>query len=67
MAENHQSISHIVENRDRYKLMVGCEGCGIETEISATRSLRVCAECHNDLVDAVKAANAAESSPAVVR
>jgi hypothetical protein len=43
--KNQHTVEQILTARDEYRIVVNCDGCERETDISATRLLRFCARC----------------------
>jgi ParB family transcriptional regulator, chromosome partitioning protein len=45
LIKNETTIQAMVEEREAFKIMVPCQGCGDDTDYAKTQSLRLCNEC----------------------
>lgn len=45
LVKNEITIEQMVAERENFKIMVPCQGCGDDTDYAKTQSLRLCVEC----------------------
>jgi ParB family chromosome partitioning protein len=54
LAANHTGVEAIIHERETYRISVVCEGCQQAVDITATRSLRFCARCMEEVAAAAR-------------
>jgi ParB/RepB/Spo0J family partition protein len=59
-ATNHSTVEEIRQNREKFVLMIECEGCKETTAYGDTRAMRLCARCDKELTKALGAGASAQ-------